>query len=204
VLEGVISKGTARRADIGRPAAGKTGTSQNWENAWFVGYTPTLSTAVWMGHPNANIGMANVHGVAHVTGGTLPAMMWHDFMVEAVKDVPPVPFAQPGQLPSVAKKEAKARQLEEERRQQRAGIEIPELQTAQELMSPEGPWWTPAPLPHAKAPPKAKPAPTEGTSPSTSPPPNSPPPKSKPESSTTTTTRPPPREEPLPLPIPRR
>ncbi|MGH9002908.1 MAG: transglycosylase domain-containing protein, partial [Acidimicrobiia bacterium] len=47
VLEGVIAKGTARRADIQRPAAGKTGTSQNWENAWFVGYTPTLSTAVW-------------------------------------------------------------------------------------------------------------------------------------------------------------
>ena len=207
VLEGVISKGTARRADIKRPAAGKTGTSQNWENAWFVGYTPTLSTAVWMGHPNANIGMANVHGVAHVTGGTLPAMMWHDFMVEALKDVPPVPFAQPGQLPSVAKKEAKARQLEEERRQQRGGLEIPALQAPLDLMPPVGPWWSPAPLPQAKTPPRqARPAP-EGTPPSTAAPPSeSPPPsKSKPESSTTSTTRPPPaRDDPFPLPIPRR
>ncbi|MDQ3947405.1 MAG: transglycosylase domain-containing protein, partial [Actinomycetota bacterium] len=98
VLEGVIAKGTARRADIGRPAAGKTGTSQNWENAWFVGYTPTLSTAVWMGQPHANVAMHNVHGVASVTGGTLPAMIWHDFMAEAVKDVEPLPFATPGKL----------------------------------------------------------------------------------------------------------
>ena len=75
VMEGVIQKGTARRANIDRPAAGKTGTSQNWENAWFVGYTPTLSTAVWMGQPHANVAMHNVHGVASVTGGTLPAMI---------------------------------------------------------------------------------------------------------------------------------
>jgi penicillin-binding protein 1A len=209
VLEGVISKGTARRADIGRPAAGKTGTSQNWENAWFVGYTPTLSTAVWMGHPNANIGMANVHGFAHVTGGTLPAMMWHDFMAEALKDVPPLAFAQPGQLPSVAKKEAKARQAEEERRQQRAGIEIPDLQAPADLMSPEGPWFTPAPLPRAKTPPRGKPPAVPGPEeegPATAGPPNSGPPSNeRSEPSTTTTTRPPPdREGPLPLPIPRR
>jgi membrane peptidoglycan carboxypeptidase len=207
VLEGVIAKGTARRADIGRPAAGKTGTSQNWENAWFVGYTPTLSTAVWMGHPKANLPLANVHGVAHVTGGTLPAMMWHDFMTEAVKDVPPLPFAQPGALPSVAKKEAKERQTEDDRRHQRGGIEIPDLQAPSELMGPEAPWWTPAPLPRAKTPPpRAKPAP-EGTPPPTTSPESPPSKDKKPEPSTTTTTRPPARgedEEPFPLPIPRR
>src|SRR5581483_8891304 len=49
VLRGVISSGTGTRANIGRPAAGKTGTAQEYRDAWFVGYTPTLSTAVWLG-----------------------------------------------------------------------------------------------------------------------------------------------------------
>ena len=114
VLQGVIEKGTGRRADIGRPAAGKTGTSENWENAWFVGYTPTLSTAVWMGYPRANVSMANVHGVDHVVGGSLPSMIWHDFMAEAVKDVPPLAFSEAAPLPSRAQLEAKARIVAEQ------------------------------------------------------------------------------------------
>jgi len=205
VLQGVIEKGTGRRADIGRPAAGKTGTSENWENAWFVGYTPTLSTAVWMGYPQANVGMANVHGVDHVVGGSIPSMIWHDFMAEAVKDVPPLPFSEPGVLPSRAQLEAKARIVAEQRLTERAGFDLPPARAAEDL-PPGGPLWTPAPRPGAKAPPAP---------PSTQPTPSSTaaraaPPSDRPEpspSSSTTTTSPPPSSHPppgrpLPIPIP--
>ena len=207
VLEGVIAKGTARRADIGRPAAGKTGTSQNWENSWFVGYTPTLSTAVWMGHPHANIAMHNVHGVANVTGGTLPAMIWHDFMAEAVKDVEPLPFATPGKLASVARKTAEVIKKEHERLKQRGGFDIGERRTPEDL-GPEPTWWTPLPQPKPNAP--AQPPPTASTAPGRSPPSTSAttaPPDDEPEPSTTTTTRPRSPDEELPvdvLPVPRR
>jgi penicillin-binding protein 1A len=205
VLEGVIQKGTARRADIGRPAAGKTGTSQNWENAWFVGYTPTLATAVWMGQPHANVAMANVHGVAHVTGGTIPSMIWHDFMAEAVKDVEPLPFATPGKLQSVAKKTAEAIKKQHELMKQRGGFEIGDPRPTEDL-SPDPQWITPMPKPRAKAPPQ--PATTSSTSPSSSStsPSTEPSPGSKPSPSTTTTTRPPPEDSPVPdlFPVPRR
>lgn len=210
VLEGVVKKGTARRADIGRPAAGKTGTSENWENAWFVGYTPTLATAVWMGYPNANKTMANVHGVPHVVGGSLPSMIWHDFMAEAVKDVEPLPFTVAAPLlPSRAEFEAKERVVAEKRLTEREGFDIPQARTAEDL-PPGGPLWAPAPKPGAKAPP----APTGGRSTTSSTAPSTagaaPPPdedEGPPPSSSTTTTsppnnrRPPPRD-PLPVPIP--
>jgi penicillin-binding protein 1A len=205
VLEGVIAKGTGRRADIGRPAAGKTGTSQNWENAWFVGYTPTLSTAVWMGQPHANIAMHNVHGVASVTGGTLPSMIWHDFMTEAVKDVEPLSFAQPGKLQSVAKKAAAAVKKEHERLKERGGIEIGDGRAPEEL-GPDARWWTPVPQPAAKAPPRpattTSTAPAPNPSPTTGPP--APPPNDEPSPSTTTTR--PSDSSPVPdvLPVPRR
>jgi penicillin-binding protein 1A len=77
VLEGVIKSGTGTAADYGCPAAGKTGTAENMDNAWFVGYTPKLSTAVWVGYPQANIPMPNGFG------GALAAPIWHDFMLSA-------------------------------------------------------------------------------------------------------------------------
>ena len=67
------------------PVAGKTGTTDDFADAWFVGYTPKYSTAVWVGYPNA-IGTArmySVHGIA-VAGGTFPAAIWPDFMREVV------------------------------------------------------------------------------------------------------------------------
>jgi penicillin-binding protein 1A len=210
VLQGVVQKGTGRRADIGRPAAGKTGTSENWENAWFVGYTPTLSTAVWMGHPSANKTMANVHGIDHVVGGSLPAMIWHDFMIEAVKDVEPLPFTVAAPLlPSRAEAEAKARVAAEKRLTEREGFDIPPARTAEDL-PPGGPLWAPAPKPNAKAPPpSAHPTPSSTAPPSDSAPSqprkDAPPPQ---ESSSTTTTQPPPERRPppprgpLPVPIP--
>jgi len=102
LLVGVIQHGTGRAADINRPAAGKTGTSENYENAWFVGYTPTLSTAVWMGYKEGNIPLRGIHGVGAVVGGTWPARMWHDFMTEAMKGVPVTEFTQPAPIESLA------------------------------------------------------------------------------------------------------
>ena len=77
VLEGVIQSGTGTAANYGCPAAGKTGTAENYDNAWFVGYSPKLSTAVWVGYPQGNISMSNGFG------GTLAAPIWHDFMQSA-------------------------------------------------------------------------------------------------------------------------
>jgi penicillin-binding protein 1A len=74
VLKGVIQSGTGTAADYGCPAAGKTGTAQNMDNAWFVGYTPKLATAVWVGYPQGDVPMSNGFG------GALAAPIWHDFM----------------------------------------------------------------------------------------------------------------------------
>jgi len=103
-LTNVIQHGTGRAADIGRPAAGKTGTAENYENAWFVGYTPTLATAVWMGYKEGNIPLRGIHGVGAVVGGTWPARMWHDYMAEAMKGVPVTDFSQPAPIESLADK----------------------------------------------------------------------------------------------------
>jgi penicillin-binding protein 1A len=77
VLKGVIKSGTGTAANYGCPAAGKTGTAENLANAWFVGFTPKLSTAVWVGYPQGNVQMSNGFG------GALAAPIWHDFMASA-------------------------------------------------------------------------------------------------------------------------
>jgi membrane peptidoglycan carboxypeptidase len=86
VLEGVVSGGTATRARFAdrRPAAGKTGTTSDFTDAWFVGYVPQLSTAVWMGSPEASVEMTNVGGI-RVTGGSYPARIWQAFMGPALE-----------------------------------------------------------------------------------------------------------------------
>ncbi|HWD73085.1 MAG TPA: PBP1A family penicillin-binding protein [Actinomycetota bacterium] len=95
LLQEVITQGTGTAAGIGRPAAGKTGTATDFRNAWFVGYTPDLATSVWMGYRDANQAMRNIHGVAQVTGGTLPAAMWSAYMKAALAGVPASPFVAP-------------------------------------------------------------------------------------------------------------
>jgi len=85
MLKTVITAGTGTGANIGRPAAGKTGTSQNWRDAWFVGFTPDLLAAVWVGNDNNR-------PMAKVTGGELPAQIWKRFMTVAEKNVPPADF----------------------------------------------------------------------------------------------------------------
>src|SRR3954447_5214967 len=82
ILEMNVQKGTGTKAQIGCPAAGKTGTTDNFNDAWFVGYTPNLASAVWVGYPNALKEMRAVHGIS-VAGGTFPAQIWGAYMKQA-------------------------------------------------------------------------------------------------------------------------
>lgn len=84
MLHDVIENGTGQAAKIGEWAAGKTGTTQEYWDAWFVGYSGDLATAVWVGHPEGQIPMTDVHGI-RVTGGSFPAMIWKGFMTQALK-----------------------------------------------------------------------------------------------------------------------
>ena len=96
VLEGNVRSGTGTRARLGnQPAAGKTGTTSDFTDAWFVGYTPYLTTAVWMGNAEAPIEMRNVGGLSSVTGGTFPAQMWGAFNRDYHQDKPPKAFVPP-------------------------------------------------------------------------------------------------------------
>jgi len=94
ILEENVQYGTGTRAGFGRPAAGKTGTTDDNADAWFVGYVPQLDTAVWVGYPSGEIPMQNVHGIA-VTGGSFPAEIWHRFMAGALETTPSEDFPVP-------------------------------------------------------------------------------------------------------------
>jgi penicillin-binding protein 1A len=83
VLKTVIQSGTGVAAGFGCPAAGKTGTTSNYTDAWFVGYTPQMSTAVWVGYPKSTISMNDVNGLGPGFGGTLAAPIWRDYMTQA-------------------------------------------------------------------------------------------------------------------------
>jgi penicillin-binding protein 1A len=93
MLKGVIDHGTGTNADIGRPAAGKTGTTTDHADAWFVGYTPQYTAGVWMGDPTCECTMT--HALGNVFGGKYPAMMWNKFMSAATENLPPLDFAPP-------------------------------------------------------------------------------------------------------------
>ncbi|HUQ63654.1 MAG TPA: transglycosylase domain-containing protein [Acidimicrobiales bacterium] len=86
-LVDVVENGTGKAASIGRPVAGKTGTTENYGNAWFVGFTPQLATAVWVGHLEGDVPMENVHGTK-VTGGSFPARIFSQYMKAATADDP--------------------------------------------------------------------------------------------------------------------
>src|SRR4051794_277813 len=87
ILQMNIQSGTGVGANIGRPAGGKTGTTENHADAWFCGITPTLTAAVWVGYPQAEIPMTSVHGIS-VAGGTFPATIWKLFMDSAIGPTP--------------------------------------------------------------------------------------------------------------------
>ena len=94
-LQHVITEGTGTAAAIGRPAAGKTGTGENFQDAWFCGYVPQLAACVWVGYPQGEIPMTSVEGIPGVFGGSIPAEIWHDFMTAAVSRLPVRDFALP-------------------------------------------------------------------------------------------------------------
>ena len=99
VLSDVVAKGTGRAAGIPRrPAAGKTGSTDSNVDAWFVGFTPELTTAVWMGSPQAQVPMYNVGGVPRVYGGTFPARVWGSYTAAVLAGRPTTPFAPPPPL----------------------------------------------------------------------------------------------------------
>ncbi|HET6914639.1 MAG TPA: transglycosylase domain-containing protein [Acidimicrobiales bacterium] len=150
VLQGVITSGTGTAARLNRPAAGKTGTTNNYTNAWFVGYTPTLSAAFWMGNAASQAtSMGRVKGVYPVFGGTWPAITWHNFMTAALAKVPITQFTQPA--PIVPPQQAAAL---------RAGsgptttIGIRPGEPGYVQPTPSGgPYRVPPPVPYAPAPP---------------------------------------------------
>lgn len=110
MLEGVIDHGTGTAAALGRPAAGKTGTTDDNKDAWFVGFTPDIVTAVWIGDDTGGQTLGEVYG------GTIPAQIWHDYMAEAVQDESSSDFEVPSgyedlkPAPAEQKSEAKSDQ----------------------------------------------------------------------------------------------
>ena len=163
VIEG--SQGTARRARLagGRPAAGKTGTTSENKDAWFVGFTPQLSAAVWIGNEN-NAPLTNVPGFrGGIYGGTLPAEIWKSFMDAALAGVQPVDFPPPTFVGST-----------------RSGLRSPPPSRA-----PSPTPSAPSPVPSATTPaaspsPRPSSSPVPSGTPSPSPPPPSPSPTSPP------------------------
>lgn len=81
MLREVVTSGTGRRARLNRPAAGKTGTSQGFRDAWFIGFTAELVTGVWLGNDNST-------PMKKVSGGSFPATLWKDFMQDALRGTP--------------------------------------------------------------------------------------------------------------------
>ena len=94
LLQDVIARGTGTAAQIGRPAAGKTGTTDDYKDAWFVGYTPNLVASVWIGKDSGGT-------LDGISGGTTPAIIWRQFMVVAVQDLPVANFTRPSGIVSV-------------------------------------------------------------------------------------------------------
>jgi penicillin-binding protein 1A len=85
MLETVLQYGTAKAAAIGQFAAGKTGTTENYGDAWFIGWDSKYTVAVWVGYPNKLIPMTSDFNGGPVLGGTFPALIWHDFMTSALQ-----------------------------------------------------------------------------------------------------------------------
>jgi penicillin-binding protein 1A len=99
-LRGVIERGTASYyhdldAEIGRPSAGKTGTSNEFIDAWFIGFIPQLSTSVWVGYPNERRSMVNINGLPVVNGENYPLDIWSLYMQSAVQKYPLQQFDAP-------------------------------------------------------------------------------------------------------------
>lgn len=126
MLEDVLIWGSGGGMGIGRPAAGKTGTTDNYVDAWFVGFTPDLSTAVWVGDDNNRT-------LDNMSGSGTPLSIWHEFMVKAHENIPISDFVNPGvEIPpepvilqdETTELEKEMARLEEEKAKQKALDEL--------------------------------------------------------------------------------
>jgi membrane peptidoglycan carboxypeptidase len=98
-LKSVVNGGTGSAAlALGRPAAGKTGTSQSNASAWFSAYTPQLAASVALFRDSASESLNGIGGLTSVTGGTFPAKIWTAFMKGALKDEPIMEFPAPANI----------------------------------------------------------------------------------------------------------
>jgi len=97
MMKSVISSGTARAASIGRPVAGKTGTTNNWKDAWFIGFTPNISTGIWMGYDKLGLSL----GAGQAAAGIV-APVWSNYMREGLKSEPTTDFPNYAALAHIA------------------------------------------------------------------------------------------------------
>ncbi|MGA0122698.1 MAG: transglycosylase domain-containing protein, partial [Gaiellales bacterium] len=100
-MRSVITDGTGQNARIGRPAAGKTGTTTDYKDAWFVGMTPQRAVSTWVGYENPALPMARGYNGTPVYGGTYPAIMWSTFLKAALRNQPAEDWAYPSGVQSV-------------------------------------------------------------------------------------------------------
>jgi penicillin-binding protein 1A len=179
VLEQNIKYGTGypNATLYDRAAAGKTGTTEQHSDAWFCGFTPQLSTTVWIGYPNARVPMTNVHGIS-VTGGTFPAIVWHKFMVAALAGKPALDFPQPKTAPrwvsSFERGHYTLGYVPSYTSTYAATSSTPTTSASPPAPSPRtttAPRPTPAPAPAPPPTPAPTPTPTETTAPAPTPPP---------------------------------
>jgi len=115
ILQGVIERGTGRtNGQIGRPACGKTGTTDSYKDAWFAGFTPQFATVVWIGYPKDRTRpLFNIHGYAKVFGGSLPAMIWNRYMRAAHAGLPILKFPAPPPVVKAVVPDVTGKTLEE-------------------------------------------------------------------------------------------
>jgi len=176
ILERNIQAGTGTGANIGRPAAGKTGTTDNWTDAWFCGYTPNLATAVWVGYPNAQVEMTSVHGI-RVAGGTFPATIWNLFMSAALAGTPALDWElprDPAEWEPFDGQYAYAGPPESADSGGSSGTPAPPVDETTTEAPPPAPLAPPAPAPPPPPPPTIAPPPPPPTVPPPPPPPAEP------------------------------
>jgi penicillin-binding protein 1A len=99
-MRGVVEEGTASvfhdlDSELGRPSAGKTGTTEEFSDAWFVGYVPQLTTSVWVGYPGERRSMVNINGLEEINGENYPLDIWSLFMQGATEGLPVEEFREP-------------------------------------------------------------------------------------------------------------
>jgi penicillin-binding protein 1A len=167
ILEDNVQSGTGTGAAIGWPVAGKTGTTDNHADAWFCGYTRQLETTVWVGYPQAQIPMENVHGIS-VAGGTFPADIWRRYMSVAMEHRAYLEWVQPKGSPEWEPFERGQYAIE--------FVSRPDPAPTTTEAPPPPPPAEPAPPPEPTPPAPTEPVPTEPPAPVEPPPPPPPPP----------------------------